>query len=378
LLDIATVVRHWPLVLALVAVILLVKAAVTFVVVRLLRYPSRTSLLVALSLAQVGEFSFVVATAGAVAGLLAVEEMQYFLAASIVTLAATPALIQFGPAIAARFLPGGSTAGPPVAEKLRQHVVIVGFGVTGRNLARVLRATGIRYIVLELDGELVRQGVRAGEPVVYGDATRRDLLEHLGVGAASVLVFGISDADARRRGIRLAREMNPGLHILVRTRKVAEIDELYRQGASEVVAEEFETSIEIFNRVLRHYHVPRNIVEAQEKLLRAERYEALRTTDRAAAVPERVLRFLAAGTTDVFFVDQGGVAVGRTLGDLQVREQTGANVIAVVRGERSHTNPTAGFLLEAGDSLVLVGSHAEIRRAFDLLAGGAAAGDAAP
>ena len=144
------------------------------------------------------------------------------------------------------------------------------------------------------------------------------------------------------------------------------------------MAEEFETSIEIFNRVLRHYHVPRNIVEAQEKLLRAERYEALRTTDRAAAVPERVLRFLAAGTTDVFFVDEAGTAVGRTLGELQVRERAGANVIAVVRGERSHTNPPADFVLEPGDSLVLVGSHAEIRRAFDLLGGGAAAGDAAP
>jgi CPA2 family monovalent cation:H+ antiporter-2 len=304
--------------------------------------------------------------------------MQYFLAASILSLAATPALIQAAPALASRLFRGEGAARVPAQDALRQHVVIVGFGVNGRNLARVLRETGIRYRVLELDGELVRRALAGGEPVVYGDATRRDILEHCGVGKASVMVFGISDADALRRGIRLARGMNPALHILVRTRRVAEIDALYRQGASEVVAEEFETSIEVFNRVLRHYHVPRNIVEAQEKILRAERYEALRTTVRATAVPERVLRFLAAGTTDVFFIDQDGPAAGRTLDELRVRETTGANAIAVVRGERSHTNPSGEFRLEPGDSLVLVGSHAEIRRAFDLLGGGAVAGQEAP
>jgi CPA2 family monovalent cation:H+ antiporter-2 len=378
LLDLAVATRHLPLVLALAVGILVLKAAVTFAVVRLLGYPSRTALLVGLALAQVGEFSFVVANAGAAAGLLAGDEMQYFLAASILSLAATPALINLGPVIAARLARGGAPPPAAAAKTLRQHVVIVGFGVNGRNLARVLRETGIRYAVLELDGEIVRRALAAGEPLVYGDATRRDILEHCGVPRASVMVFGISDADALRRGIRLARELNPSLHILVRTRRVVEIDDLYRLGASEVIAEEFETSIEVFNRVLRHYHVPRNVVEAQEKVLRAERYEALRSTARAAAVPERVLRFLAAGTTDVFFVDQEGVASGRTLAELQVRERTGASVIAVVRGEQSHTNPAGDFRLEPGDSVVLVGSHAEIRRAFDVLAGGAEAGQAAP
>jgi CPA2 family monovalent cation:H+ antiporter-2 len=378
LLDLAVATRHLPLVLALAAGILVLKSVVTFAVVRLLGYPSRTALLVGLALAQVGEFSFVVANAGAAAGLLAGEEMQYFLAASILSLAATPALIKLGPSLAARLVRGGALPSAAAVKVLRQHVVIVGFGVNGRNLARVLRETGIRYAVLELDGEIVRRALAAGEPVVYGDATRPDILQHCGVPRASVMVFGISDADALRRGIRLAREMNPSLHILVRTRRVVEIDDLYKLGASEVIAEEFETSIEVFNRVLRHFHVPRNVVEAQEKVLRAERYEALRSTARAAAVPERVLRFLAAGTTDVFFVDQEGVAAGRTLAELRVRERTGASVIAVVRGEQSHTNPAGDFRLEAGDSVVLVGSHAEIRRAFDVLVGGGEAGQAAP
>ena len=289
-----------------------------------------------------------------------------------------PALIKVGPALAARLVRGEPAPAAAGASSLRQHVVIVGFGVNGRNLARVLRETGVRYVVLELDGELVKRALAAGEPVVYGDATRRDILEHLGVPRASVMVFGISDVDALRRGIRLAREMNPSLHILVRTRRVAEIDDLYRLGSSEVIAEEFETSIEVFNRVLRHYHVPRNVVEAQEKILRSERYEALRSTARTTAVPERVLRFLAAGTTDVFFVDQETPGAGRTLAEPRVRESTGASVIAVVRGEKSHPNPPEDFRLEAGDSVVLVGSHAEIRRAFDLLGGGAEAGQPAP
>jgi CPA2 family monovalent cation:H+ antiporter-2 len=134
------------------------------------------------------------------------------------------------------------------------------------------------------------------------------------------------------------------------------------------VAEEFESSIEIFNRVLRHYHVPRNVVAAQERLLRGEKYEALRAPTPGVS-PERVMRLLAAGTTDVYQVEPGGAADGRTIAEVNLRRRTGASIIAVVRGDTSHPNPPADLLLQPGDALVLVGSHAEIERAFAALGG---------
>ncbi|HZI63518.1 MAG TPA: NAD-binding protein, partial [Thermoanaerobaculia bacterium] len=238
--------------------------------------------------------------------------------------------------------------------------------------ARVLRETGTGYIVVELSGEAVRAARAAGEPVLYGDATRPEILRAAGIERARVAVFAISDLAAVRQAIRVARDLNPGIHIIVRTRRIAEIDELYRCGAGEVVAEEFETSIEVLNRVLRQYHVPRNVVAAQERVLRGERYEILRSPAGSGKVPAKVLELLAAGVTDVYFVAAGSPAAGRSLGDLDLRGRGGASVLAVVRGEKPLTNPGPDLTVEAGDSLVLVGSHGEIQRAFDLLEGAGA------
>jgi CPA2 family monovalent cation:H+ antiporter-2 len=328
--------------------------------------------IVGLSLAQIGEFSFVLMRAGERAGLIAGDDVQYFLAASILSLLATPALVALAPRLGA-MLPGAAPAA--AAPELAGHTVLVGFGVNGRNLARVLRETGTGYIVVELSGETVRAARAAGEPVLYGDATRPEIQGAAGIERARVAVFAISDLAAVRQAIRVARDLNPGIHIIVRTRRIAEIDELYRCGAGEVVAEEFETSIEILNRVLRQYHVPRNVVEAQERVLRGERYEILRSPSGSGKVPAKVLELLAAGVTDVYFVAAGSPAEGRSLRDLDLRGRGGASVLAVVRGERPLTNPEPDLELEAGDSLVLVGSHAEIQRAFDLLEGARAAGE---
>ena len=120
--------------------------------------------------------------------------------------------------------------------------------------------------------------------------------------------------------------------------------------------------------MLRHYHVPRNIVEAQEKILRGDQYQMLRSPARGQ-MPTQVLDLLAAGVTEVFLVGRQSPAVGRTLSQLDLRNRAGASVIAVVRAEQPITNPAADLALEAGDALVLVGSHSEIRSGFDLLEG---------
>ncbi len=362
LLDLGFAAAHLPMILGLAAAMVLLKGALGAGAVALLGFPSRLALVVGASLAQVGEFSFLLLEIGRVQGLLDGAAYQTFLAAAVLTMLATPLLVGLGPRL--------SGWRPQVAEEagagaLRGHVVVVGFGVAGQNLARVLRAAGIPYTVVELDGKLVRTARAAGEPVLFGDATRREILEHAGVERARIVVFVISDLVAVRRGVRLARQLNPGLHIIVRTRMVAEIEDLARQGADEVIAEEFETSIEIFTRVLQHYHVPGNVIRAETRVLRGESYRMLRTP--GGTPPAELLAMLAAGTTEVFRLEATSPAVGKTLRELDLRRRSGATVIAVVRGERSHTNPPPELRLEAGDALVLVGSHVEIDRAFELL-----------
>ena len=247
-------------------------------------------------------------------------------------------------------------------------MIIVGYGHGGSLLARVLGETSIPHVVVELNSRLVRRARQAGVSILYGDAARGTILHHAGVETANIVVFTISDPGAVQNGVRLVHDLNPSVQILVRTRAVNEIAELRRWGAHEVVAEEFETAIEIFTRVLARFHVPRNIVRAQTRLLRGEDYRMLRSSSLAEGASEKVLEALAMSTTDVFRVQEGSAAVGQTLKGLDLRNRSGASVVAVTRGETSFPNPSVDLLLQVGDDLVLVGGHAEVDVAFALLA----------
>jgi CPA2 family monovalent cation:H+ antiporter-2 len=373
LLDASFALERAGAVATLAAAIVAVKLVVGAGAVALLGFPLRIALMVGMALAQVGEFSFVLLEAGRENGLVGGDLYQIFLAASILTMMATPALVAVAPRLTRGARRAAALAAPPDVgsrepNRPRGHVVVVGFGVNGRNLARVLRAAQIRYRVVEIDPQVVRTAKAAGEPVLFGDVTRREILEHAGVAAAAVIVFAISDREAVQRAIRLARDLNPGVHIVVRTRRVDEIETLELSGADEVIAEEFETSIEVFTRVLRHFRVPWNIIRAEARALRGAGYRLLRSA-LEEELPEELLEALAAGTTDVFRLETGSPAAGRTLRDLDLRRRSGATVAAVVRGEQSQANPSADLRLETGDDLVLVGSHSEIDKAFELLSG---------
>ncbi len=372
LVDLSYVAAHALAVAGLALAIVAVKAVACAVAVAALRFPARTVATAAFGLAQIGEFSFVLMEVGHAHGLLQGERYQLLLSAAVLTMLATPALMRLGPLTGEAWLklrgeaPPAGAAAAEIAGR-SGHVIVVGFGVGGRLLSKVLREVRIPYVAVELNGETVRRALEEGEPILYGDATRREILEYAGIARATVAVFAVSDPVAERRAVRLARELNPAVEIIARTRLVREIEELRSHGANQVVAEEFETAIEIFTRVLARFHVPRNVVRAQTRLLRGEGYSMLRAPSLAEGVSETLLEALEAGTTDIFRVEKGGGAAGRTLRELDLRRQTGASVIAVVRGETSHPNPPAGMTLEPGDDLVLVGSHEQVDKAFQLL-----------
>jgi monovalent cation:H+ antiporter-2, CPA2 family len=370
LLDARFALENAAAVVGLAAAILVVKTLAAGAAVALLGFPRRIVVITGLSLAQVGEFSFVLLKVGQTHDLVGPVLYQTFIAASILTMLATPGLMSLAPRLGVLSLRKGTAAAGevvPSAGAPRNHVVVVGLGTNGRNLSRVLRSAGISYVSVELNPEVVRQTRAEGEPVLYGDVTRREILESAGIASAGVAVFAISDLEAVRLAIRYARELNPGVHIIVRTRLVGDIDDLLRRGADEVVAEEFETSIEIFTRVLRYYRIPRNVIQAETRVLRGESYRMLREPSVEAGSPEALMDILSAGTTDVFRLGPEAFGVGSTIGELDLRRRTGTTIIAVVRGERSITSPMPDLRLEAGDDLVLMGSHAALDGAFDLL-----------
>ena len=378
LLDVGAVTAFLPPVLGLVAGIVVLKASIVVLTTGLLGYGSRIAVLTGLALAQVGEFSFVLAGVGRANGFLKGDIFQAFIASSILTILATPLLIQISPALAEkgarklRWKKRGGEAGGKAGRDLEGHVIIAGFGFNGRNLAHVLKESGIGYVILELNPVTVRAAAAEGEPIVFGDVSSPTILAEACVRKARIIVFAISDPAMTRRGVKAVKAINPAVFVIVRTRYAAETDDLLGLGADDVIPEEFETSIEIFTRVLERYHVPRNVVDAQVKVLRGECYGLLRGTCSAIRpVTERIADLLAAGTAETYFVGKGGWPAGKTLGGLDLRGRTGATVIAVVRGEESFTGPGADFEIREQDTLVLVASHRDIDRAFGYLATGA-------
>jgi CPA2 family monovalent cation:H+ antiporter-2 len=383
LLDFAEVGRHLGLTLALGGGLLLVKGTIATVVTGWLGYATRTALIVGISLAQVGEFSLVLAGVGRELHLLEGALFQVFLGAAILTMLVTPFLIGLAPRMADRAptLPvpfplrrtrlTAREEEEPVPE-LSGHVVIVGYGVNGQNLCRVLKSTGVPFVVLELNGGAVQEGKQAGHPVVFGDATRPEILSAHGISRANMMVVGIADQAATRGIVRIARELHPTLHILVRTRVVSEVDELRALGADEVIPEEFETSVALFSRVLQRYHVPRNVIRMQRNLIREEGYGLFRSKESASGgvSTDRVAEILAAALTETFLVKADSPTVGRTLRGLDLRSRSGgASVIAVVRDGTALTNPSPDEELRPNDNLVLVGNHAALEKAAEILQG---------
>jgi CPA2 family monovalent cation:H+ antiporter-2 len=249
-------------------------------------------------------------------------------------------------------------------------VIIVGYGLNGQNLTRVLKEVGIRYRILDMDPAVTRAAAKAGEPIVFGDGTRPEILAKVDVADARVLVVAVSDPVATARIVAEARREKPGLSIIVRTRYVAEIERLYRLGANDVIPEEFETSIEIFSRVLQEYHLPRNIISLQVDLIRREQYGALRGLRLEGKALDELGRYLAGTTADTVLVTDGSPAAGRSLAEIELRERSGITVIAVVRDGLSTHNPPADFMLAAGDVLVLLGSHQQLDTATRIISSG--------
>lgn len=369
LLDFRFFASNLPWVLGMAAAIIVLKTLVLTGVGQALRYPLRLSIVAGLNLAQIGEFSFILIKMGQDYGLLGADLYQSLLAASILSMAMTPFIYQRSSKVASdvgRYLGKGGKEGLKKTT-LSNHVIIIGYGLNGRNLAQVLKEMGIHHLIMDVNINRVREAKAEGHSAYFGDASHPEVLKKMGVDKAKMVVVGISDPISARRIVKTARELNPAVSILVRTRYIREVEDLYRLGANQVIPEEFETSVEIFARVLRDYRIPGNIIQNQIDLVRQEGYAMLRNPSMTGERLAKLSTILEKTVMDTFFVDSGCSVAGKTLRELDMRKKTGATIIAVVRKGEAKTNPAADYQILEGDILVVLGSHAQLNQAFELL-----------
>jgi CPA2 family monovalent cation:H+ antiporter-2 len=366
-------VSHTGMILGLTVAVYLLKSVILFISSRICGFPFRTSLLVGAGLGNIGEFGFIVMLAAVPFGLLTKSEFQTLGSISILSMLLTPLVILAVSKFTLRIptlLKESRKSKKKIHNSNDPRIVIIGFGLAGKHLAHTLKSSSISYSVIEANGREVTSALANNEPIMFGDAARWETLERSGIERAQIMVVLISDPGAIRSCIGIARRINPKITIICRTRRMTEIEHLLKAGANEVISEEFETSIELFTVVLNHLHVPRNIIRAQTKLLRSDGYEMLRVPSPVKGVSDKLIQILAAGTTDVFQVMDDHFSQGKSLKSLDLRKITGAMVITVVKGDKNMTNPPPDLIIDSGDSLVIVGSHAQIESAFEYLENG--------
>ncbi len=375
LLDIQFFISNFLLIVALAIAAAVLKIVITSVAVFVVRYQQRTIYNTALNLFQIGEFSFMLAGIGITYQLLSLETYQYFLSVSVLSMAATPFILTFAPGIVDSLLK------VPLPSRVRHrlnsikqirhkkpkedlgfndHVVIIGYGLNGRNVARAAKFAGIEYVIIEIDPTIVDDLKRSNEPVVFGDGSSDVILQHVNISKARVVVIAISDPDITRVIVSTIRHFSELSYIIVRTKYTNEIDENLKIGADEVIPEEFETSIEIFTSVLRKYLVPRTDISEFVECIRSQNYELF--CEQKATVNNGTYP-LSIPEMDIVSLkvhSEYSEVIGKTISDLAVRPEYGITILAIRRETRYFTNLSPDQKIEPDDVLYVFGKHANI------------------
>lgn len=364
--------------LATIGVILL-KALIIMIVVYLLRYPPRTIIMTALALFQVGEFAFLLSTVGMRYELLSGDIYQFFLAISIISMGATPFIINYSSRITGFLvkitLPAPVKARLNAISKTREqktkvdkeifhdHLVIIGYGINGENLAKTARKAQIPYVIVELDPQVMQKAKKNGEPVVFGDATNEVILRHVHIQEARVVVIAISAYDATRKIVSAIRTFTETAFVIVRTRYIKEVEELIKMGADEVIPEEFETSIEIFSHVLKKYLVPIDQIEVFVNDIRSHNYEILRqmvSLSEGLGMSRIQIPNVEIATLPVRHAKNR--IAGKTIRDSGLRSNFGVTVLAIKRDRKYLTDINPGIEILQDDVLYCFGSPNDIIR----------------
>lgn len=368
LFDVGYFIRH-PIVIVIGSLgVLVIKSLIAGTVSGLLGFPLRTMVLVGLSLGQAGEFSFILMQAGLDGNIIDRPVFNLFLGVSIFTMAMTPVVMGAGNLLTRVMLkmplPARVKSGlkneetdlfHPGTQGLEDHLVIIGYGMNGRNVARAATVAGIPYTIIEMNPETVRKEKTKGVPISYGDATSDAVLLHVNIHKARVLVVAIPDPVATRRAIEVARKLNPLVHIIARTRFFQETATLYELGASEVIPEEFETSVEIFTRVLLKYLVPQEKIEHFIAEVRSDGYQMFRSISKGNPSLDELKLALPDIQINSLSVHPRSSITGKTLSEIDLRRKFQVTLLAIRRGAEILSNPSGEVHLYANDILIVLG-----------------------
>jgi len=362
MLDFGTLLHEWPRVLAILLLLIAGKLAVAGGLSRLFGAAPGTALRTGLWLCAGGEFGFVLLAQGAQTGVLAGPEIQLVLAAMVLSLVLAPLIVQSSDRIVMRFVASEwllrSMQLTQVAARsvsAEKHAILCGYGRTGQHLARFLDSEGIAYVALDYDPERVRDAAAAGEPVVFGDCTRSEILMAAGLARASVVVITFADIDASLRVLHRIHEVRADVPVVVRSREHEDAERLFAAGAAEVVPEALESSVMLATHALALLGVPMHRVIKRLRELREKHYELLRGFFHGSSDAGDHLHEALQPRLKAIAVGAGAFAVGRTLGELKL-DVLHARISAVRRRSERGLIVRPDLQIEEDDVVVLLGT----------------------
>jgi len=365
-----------------VALVLLVKGLIFGGLTRTFGYGNIVPFAVGLGLFQVGEFSFLLAREGITVDAISRETYSLVLATAAVTMALTPLAARLAPVLYGRYrrrfpreplqtfnLPAGG---------LSDHAVVAGYGRVGSFVARLLGKLDKPFVVVEANPDRTDEAKAAGFPTVYGDTAAVPVLEAAGISTARLVVLTIPDAIATRLAVERVQGLAPEAELLVRAENAGQLEDLGRLGVYEAVQPELEAGLELARQALARFGVAAEEAQTFADGVRRELYapiygeEGIGESDGLFARLRQASQAIEVEWVRLSEVQDESPArsglLGHTLGDLGVRSETGASILAVVRGEEVIPNPGANLALEAGDAVGVLGTP-EQRAAFRAIAG---------
>ena len=369
------VVDNYLIISLLVVGLVVAKAIIITLLARLSGIERASAMRTGLVLAQGGEFGIALITLGLQRAILPPALAQEILAAIVVSMALTPLIIKFNRQIVD--LLAGAEHAPQTLDiseldegsaqiAAHDHVIICGYGRVGQNVARALEEEGIEFVALDLDPFRVRAAREAGDAVIYGSASRPDMLRAAGVYHATAAVITYSEHKQVMRALRILRDGRADLPIVIRTRDDTHLNDYLDAGATEVVPETLEASLMLMSHLLLLLKVPVRRIQEKVQGIRERRYGALRKIFRKEFARPIDFDHALREQLHTIALPPGARAVDATLASLKL-ENAGVLVTALRRDGIVGHQPEPATKLQAGDVLVLYGTPEDLERGEEIL-----------
>ncbi|TAF06528.1 MAG: sodium:calcium exchanger [Nostocales cyanobacterium] len=286
LIDPAILVNNFAIILGLVTLVLLGKAAIICGIVLKFGYSLKNAIIVSLGINQIGEFSFVLALVGLQLELISPQTYSLLLGTTAITLILTPFSLKIAPVIAdklnqnpflANFLQRFSAPKTiSMPEIIAGHVVVAGYGRVGQVIVNILQTEGYPVLVIE-NSEASVQRLRMRQiPYIFGDADSELVLEKAHLETAKALAIALPDPASTRLLLKNALTIAPNLDVIARSHSNKEIDLLTQMGAKEVVQPEFEAALELGNHLLKTLGAAESYIQSVINTIRKDRYLSVR------------------------------------------------------------------------------------------------------